>query len=204
MIILVLQKLLITDRDCKCMNLIITGNPGVGKHTTAELLLKEDFGQKYQLIDINKLAIEKGFAEKVEDGLEVDTTILKHVIKELILEKSVIVGHLAPYVLDETNIDLVIVLRKNPYELTEIYKKRGYQDSKIKQNAGSEILGIIANDSISSFGKNKTFEIDTTNKTPEEVVEVVNKLIKNQKGGETVDWLTLIEEKNEFNRFFDY
>jgi len=186
------------------VTLVITGNPGVGKHTTAELLLKEDFGQKYQLIDINKLAIEKGFAEKVEDGLEVDTTRLKHVIKELILEKSVIVGHLAPYVLDEKNIDLVIVLRKNPYELTEIYKKRGYQDSKIKQNAGSEILGIIANDSISSFGKNKTFEIDTTNKTPEEVVEVVNKLIKNQKGGETVDWLTLIEEKNEFNRFFDY
>ena len=95
-------------------------------------------------------------------------------------------------------------MRKNPYELIEIYKERGYHESKIKQNAGSEILGIIANDSITSFGKNKTFEIDTTEKTPDKVVQVINELIKNQKGADDVDWLRLVEEKNEFNRFFDY
>ena len=74
----------------------------------------------------------------------------------------------------------------------------------MKQNTGSEILGVIASDSIISFGKNKTFEIDTTEKTPDEVVVVINKIIKNQKGGDIVDWLALIEEKNEFDRFFDY
>ena len=184
------------------MNLVITGNPGVGKHTTAEVFVK-DYSD-YQLIDINKFAIENGYTEKNKDGFEVDTTKLKSAIQGLISKKSLIVGHLAPYVLDESDIDFSIVLRKNPYYLIEIYKERKYRESKIKQNIGSEILGIIANDSIISFGKNKTFEIDTTDKTPEKVVEIINEIIKNKKREDDVDWLTLVEEKNEFERFFDY
>tara|TARA_Y100000590_G_scaffold268510_1_gene301581 strand:- start:33 stop:587 length:555 start_codon:yes stop_codon:yes gene_type:complete len=184
------------------VNIIITGNPGVGKHTTAEKLMVQD--SEYQLIDINKFAIEKGLTEKVEGGLEVDTLKLKDKMKSLILEKSLIIGHLAPYVVDKSKIELVIVLRKNPYSLIEIYKKREYQELKIKENIGSEILGIIANDSISAFGKDKTFEIDTTEKTPEKILEKINELMNNPKDGDNVDWLTLIEEKNEFNRFFDY
>ena len=184
------------------MNLVITGNPGVGKHTTAEVFMKGD--SEYEMIDINKFAIQNGFTEKNKDGFEVDTTRLKDAIQGFLSERTLIIGHLAPYILDESDIDFAIVLRKNPYKLIEIYKERKYHESKIKQNAGSEILGIIANDSITSFGKNKTFEIDTTEKTPDQVVLVINKIMKNQKGGDIVDWLTLVEEKNEFDRFFDY
>ncbi len=184
------------------MNLVITGNPGVGKHTTADVFMKDN--SEYQLIDISRFAIEKGFTEKSEDGFEVDTTRLKDELQKLISKKTLFVGHLAPYVFDESDIDFVIVLRKNPYQLIEIYKEREYQEFKIKQNTGSEILGVIANDAISSFGQDKTFEIDTTDKTPEKVVDVMNNLIKNQEGGDVVDWLTLVEEKNEFDRFFDY
>ena len=67
------------------MNLVITGSPGVGKHTTAEVLMKGHLG--YQLIDINKFAIEKGFAEKNEDGFslkfEIDTFRKECLIKGL-------------------------------------------------------------------------------------------------------------------------
>ena len=101
-------------------------------------------------------------------------------------------------------IDQVIVLRKNPYDLVEIYKERKYQDSKIKENVGSEILGVIANDALKSFGKKKTFEVDTTEKTPEVVLNEINEIIKNKKGGDIVDWLSLVAEKNDMNRFFDY
>ena len=184
------------------MRLVITGNPGVGKHTIAELFIKQD--SSYKIFDISKFVIEKGFGEQVDDGIEVDTTKIKNEIKKSDLEKSVIVGHLAPYVLDKSNIDFAIILRKNPYELIEIYKKRKYQKSKIKENAGSEILGVIANDSIASFGKEKSFEIDATNKTPEIILEQIHNIINNQKGGDMVDWLKLVEEKNEINKFFDY
>jgi len=184
------------------VNLIITGNPGVGKHTIANLLQEQN--KSFQILDIGKLAIEKNLGEKIEDTIEIDTTKLANEIKKIVLEKSLIVGHLAPYVFDESVIDQVIVLRKNPYDLIEIYKERKYQDSKIKENAGSEILGVIANDALKSFGKEKTFEVDTTEKTPEAVLIEINEIIKNKKGGDIVDWLSLVAEKNDMSRFFDY
>ena len=86
----------------------------------------------------------------------------------------------------------------------KIYEERKYQSSKIKENAGSEILGVIANDSIISFGKKKSFEVDATNKTPEMILEKIQDITNNQKGNDTVDWLRLIEGKNEIGKFFDY
>ena len=185
-----------------CVNLVITGNPGVGKHTISDLFVKQN--SSYQIFDLNKFAIEKGFDEKTEDGIEVDTEKLKNEIQKLNLEKSLIVGHLAPYVLDELNIKFVIILRKNPYELIKIYEKRKYQNSKIKENAGSEVLGVIANDSITSFGKKKSFEVNATDKTPEIILKKIQDIISNQESGDIVDWLKLIEEKNEISKFFDY
>ena len=184
------------------VNLVITGNPGVGKHTIADLFAKQN--SSYQIFDINKFAIEKGLGEQTDDGIEVDTKKLKNEIQKLNLEKSLIVGHLAPYVLDELDVEFVIILRKNPYELIKIYEKRKYQKPKIKENAGSEVLGVIANDSITSFGKEKSFEIDATNKTPEMILEKIYNIMNNRKGSDIVDWLRLIEEKNEINKFFDY
>ena len=190
------------DIGMNCVNLVITGNPGVGKHTIADLFVKQN--SSYQIFDINKFAIEKGFGEQTEDGIEVDTKKLKNEIQKLNLEKSLIVGHLAPYVLDESNIGFVIILRKNPYELIKIYEKRKYQNSKIKENAGSEVLGVIANDSITSFGKKKSFEVNATDKTPEIILKKIQDIINNQENGDIVDWLKLIEEKNEMSKFFDY
>ena len=190
------------DVEMKYVNLVITGNPGVGKHTIADLFVKQN--SSYQIFDINKFAIEKGLGEQTDDGIEVDTKKLKNEIQKLNLEKLLIVGHLAPYVLDESNIEFVIILRKNPYELIKIYEKRKYQNSKIKENSGSEVLGVIANDSITSFGKKKSFEVDATDKTPEIILKRIQDIMNNQESGDIVDWLKLIEEKNEMNKFFDY
>ena len=190
------------DVEMKYVNLVITGNPGVGKHTIADLFVKQN--SSYQIFDINKFAIEKGLGEQTDDGIEVDTKKLKNEIQKLNLEKLLIVGHLAPYVLDESNVEFVIILRKNPYELIKIYEKRKYQNPKIKENSGSEVLGVIANDSITSFGKKKSFEVNATDKTPEIILKRIQDIMNNQESGDIVDWLKLIEEKNEMNKFFDY
>ena len=128
------------DQKSNCVNLIITGNPGVGKHTIAELLQKES--TSYQLLDISKFAIERNFGKKVEDGIEIDTIKLKDEIQKIVTNDSLIVGHLAPYVFDESIIDLVIVLRKNPYDLLEVYKQREYKESKIRENTGLSLIHI--------------------------------------------------------------
>ncbi len=183
------------------MSLIITGNPGVGKHTIADEFLKNE---DYDLIDINKIAIESNCVEKDEIGIQVDVQNLKNDLNKIITKKSLIVGHLAPYVVEKSNIGIVIILRKNPYKLEQVYKERGYSKEKIKENLGSEILGITAHDAISEFGTENTFQIDTTTKTPQEVVEKIQKIIQERDNDDNVDWLLEVNERDDLQKFFDY
>ena len=184
------------------MNLVITGNPGVGKHTITEYIQKKN--PEYQVLDINKFAIDEKLVQKEQESFEVDVGLLKTRITDKISNNSLIVGHLAPYVLNKSDIDLVIVLRKNPYDLIDIYASRNYSEQKSKENTGSEILGIIVNDSISAFGKEKIFQVDTTSKTPEQIIDRIHEIIEGKNNGDLIDWLSLVKEKNDFNKFFDY
>ena len=193
--ILVLQRFLIQLVLNNCM-LVLTGNPGVGKHTAASEIMKQN--TMYEIIDINNLAIELGLAEKAKETLEVYVAELKIKMKQKVSNNSLIVGHLAPYVLDESDVDVAIVLRKNPMDLIKVFKNRGYSKEKIKSNAAAEFIGVTFNDSISSFGKEKTFQIDTTNKTPEQVTSIIDKIVNGKNKGDIVDWFHLVEENKDF------
>ena len=72
--------------------------------------------------------------EKNEDINDVDTKKLAKILEHKISEENVIVGHLAPYVLDKSQVKIMIVLRRDPYELISVYKERKYTDEKIKEN----------------------------------------------------------------------
>ena len=180
------------------MSIVITGNPGVGKHT-----ITKEIAEKLELsiLDINSIAKDAGLFEKNKDTYDVDTEKLEKILEQKISEKKVIVGHLAPYVLDKNKVKIVIVLRKNPYDLISVYKERKYTDEKSKENTGSEVLGIIAHDTISKF-QEKAFQINTSGKSIQEVVEKVMALISNNEGNEEVDWLDLVTKNNDLKKFF--
>ena len=76
------------------------------------------------LFTINSIAQEFVLFEKGNETNDVDVAKLEKVIKDTILHPVLFVGHLAPYVLAPDKIKKVIVLRKNPYDLISIYKKR--------------------------------------------------------------------------------
>ena len=97
---------------------------------------------------------------------------------------------------------MAIVLRKNPYDLIQIYEKRNYSDSKKNDNLGSEILGVIAYDSIEKFGEEKTFQINTTSLTVEEITKKIEGVINGTSKGDAVDWLADITKKNDLRKFF--
>ena len=198
--ILVLQRFLIQLVSNNCM-LVLTGNPGVGKHTTASEIMKQN--TMYEIIDINNLAIELGLTEKAKETLEVYVAELKIKMKQKISNNSLIVGHLAPYVLDESDVDVAIVLRKNPMDLIKVFKNRGYSKEKIKSNTASEFIGVTFNDSISSFGEEKTFQIDTTNKTPEQVTSIIDKIVNGKNKGDIVDWFHLIDKNTAIQELLD-
>ena len=90
------------------MVLVITGSPGVGKHTIANEVLRSN---DYELLDINQIAKEKNFIEHNQGVEEVDVDKFKKYFDDIVTEKSLIVGHLAPYVLSGRNIKSAIVLR---------------------------------------------------------------------------------------------
>jgi len=182
------------------MSIVITGNPGVGKHTITKKISKI---LKLSIIDINSIAKDAGMYEEAENTNDIDTEELEKVIKEKISHSSLIVGHLAPYVLSANQVKKVIVLRRNPYELIPVYKKRAYTEEKIIDNAGSEVLGVIAYDAINQFG-DKVIQVDVTGKSISEITEKVLNIINGKEISEEVDWLDLVIKKNDLKKFFAY
>jgi adenylate kinase len=188
------------------LRLVITGNPGVGKHTSAKIITERI---NAEIIDINKVAIDNNATgKKTNLGLDVDVKRLVRLLEKLLKEKRdfVIVGHLAPYVLKPADISLVAVLRRSPYELEKTLKKRGYSVNKVRENVASEILGTSLYDSLKTFGKRKVAEFDTTDKTPKETVdEILAALQKKPKSNLIgIDWLNFVSEKGDMRRFFKY
>ena len=183
------------------MSHVITGNPGVGKHTIAKNLAKI---LDYKIMDINKIARESGLYEKTDETHDVDVSKLKKILKKKILKKSIIVGHLAPYVLTKSQISKAIILRKNPYSLFKIYKKRKYSKKKTTENLGSEVLGIIAFETVEKFGKERTFQIDTTSKSISKISKQITDIINGKADSDVIDWLSVVAKKNDLQKFFSY
>jgi adenylate kinase len=194
----------------KKLRLVITGNPGVGKHTSAKIIAEKIDAK---IIDINDVAIDNNARGKNTDlGFDVDVKKLVRVLEKLLKTKRdlVLVGHLAPYVLRPAGISLAAVLRRSPYELEKTLKKRGYSVDKVRENVASEILGISLYDSLKTFGKSKVVEIDTTGKTPKETADDILAILQNKQESRPkpkligTDWLDLVSEKGDMRRFFKY
>jgi adenylate kinase len=192
------------------LRFVITGNPGVGKHTSAKIIAEKIDAE---IIDINDVAIDNNATRKnIALGFDVDVKKLVRLLEKLLKTKRdlVIVGHLAPYVLKPAGISLVAVLRRSPYELEKTLKKRGYSVDKVRENVASEILGTLLYDSLKTFGKGKVAEFDTTGKSPEETAdEMLAALQKNTRSKPKpkllgIDWLMLVSEKGDMRRFFKY
>ncbi len=183
------------------MLIVITGNPGVGKHTISKSLA-DSIG--YEILDINQLVIDSGIGQKKSKTLDVDVSKLKKILKSKIEKNQIVVGHLAPYVLTKNQVNKAIILRQSPYKLESVYKKRKYSKQKIAENLESEILGIIAFDSISNFGSVKSYQVNTTSKSVSQITKKIIKILDGKDDGDIVDWLSLIVKKNDLKKFFSY
>src|SRR5919202_4799533 len=189
--------------------LVITGNPGVGKHTCAKYVVQK-IGSG-SIVDINELAVSHNAVldKNSKHGLEVNTKKLGKLLASRLKESSnliIIVGHLAPYVLDPTAIDVVTVLRRSPYELIRTFEERNYPFAKIRENVASEIIGVTLYDSIQKFGKEKIAEIDTTAKQPEDIAMQIVLLLKGKstKRFGAVDWISLVHKQGDVSKLLEY
>ena len=182
------------------MSIVITGNPGVGKHTVTKRISEK---LNFPIVDINIVAKNLGLFEKNGNTNDVDTKKLAKILGERKLNDTIVVGHLAPYVLEKNQVKIIIILRRNPYDLEIVYKERNYLEIKIKENTGSEVLGIIMHDTIEKF-EEKAFQIDVSKKNIQQVVEKVLEIISKKEGNEEVDWLNLVTKNNDLEKFFTH
>jgi adenylate kinase len=197
------------ERHLKRLRFVITGTPGVGKHTSARIIADK---VNAEIIDINHVAIDNNaISEKTDLGLDVDVKRLAKLLEKMLNTKRndlMIVGHLAPYVLKPEGIDMVAVLRRSPYELEKTLEERGYSADKARENVASEILGTALYDSLKTFSRSKVAEIDTTGKRPnetaEEILAALQKKPRSKPTSLGIDWLSLVSEKDDMRRFFKY
>ena len=179
---------------------VITGNPGTGKHTIAKRISEI---LDLDIIDISKVVMDHELFEKNNGVFEVDVNKLKKIIDKK--SKSILVGHLAPYVISSKNVEMAAVLRKSPYRLQSIYKKRKYSKKKSLENLGSEILGITYYDAVHQFGQKKTVQIDTSERTISDTASKVESVFKGTRAkNDKIDWLQLVLKKGDMQKFFPY
>jgi adenylate kinase len=180
----------------------------VGKHTSTKFVC-EKLGD-VKIIDINKVIIDNNAFLPNDDrnGKEVDIKKTSKLIRYELKRRGdlVIIGHLVPYVLKPDGIDLVVVMRRSPYEIIKTFEDREYSSEKIRENVASEILGISFYDALKTFGKNKLIEFDATGKTPQQNAEEMVLLLQNKLRHEIgmVDWLSLVYEKGDVQKFLEY
>lgn len=153
-------------------SIFITGTPCTGKTTLASRL-------NGRVIKINDLARSHGFIMGVdnEKGYEIiDIEKLSVHVCELIKnskETLIFEGHVT-HLLDGA--DMVIVLRVHPDVLKKRLEKRGYAESKIRENLEAEALGVCSAEAYEKY-PDSTYELDITRLSVDDAVLLAESVI---------------------------
>ncbi len=170
------------------MIVALTGTPGVGKSTVADILNEKG----YPVESVGELAERYGTIMGEEMGSRIiDTDALSSRIDRS--RFTILEGHLS----HQLNPDMIIVLRCNPKVLKDRLAKKGWEEAKILENLEAEITDSILMETLS----HKTvYEVDASERSPDEVAEVIIKLIeegsKDFQPGK-IDWILEIGDDLE-------
>ncbi|ENN96817.1 kinase [Methanocaldococcus villosus KIN24-T80] len=162
------------------MRIAITGTPGVGKTTVSKVLAKR---LNMEVIDITDVVKRYRLYIDYDEDMEsyvIDFEKLNNFLKDK--DNIILDGHVSHLL----NPDYTIVLRCDPKIIEERLRKRGYKDKKVLENVQAEILDVCLCES-----KGKVYEIDTTNRDVEDIVNEIIEAIKEGKERKgIVDWLS--------------
>lgn len=160
------------------MIIALTGTPGTGKTSVAEVLKSKEF----IIIDLNKIACDKDFLigkDKKRNSNIVDIKKFDKYIEDNYNVKTTVIveGHLSHLL---KSVEKIILLRCHPETLKKNLIKKGWNQEKIKENIEAETLDIILCEAVEIHNEKNIFEVDITEKTIEEVVSIIIKIIENK------------------------
>jgi adenylate kinase len=147
----------------------ITGTPGCGKTSVAELLRK----QGYSVLDLKTTVTP--FVLEHDDASGSDIVDVDAWADQFPYTDGFVEGAFAHYL----PCDKIIVLRCRPDVLRERLAPRGYSLEKIRENLEAEALDVILIETSDAFASEQIYEIDTTST---DIKSVVSQIISFAKG----------------------
>jgi adenylate kinase len=174
------------------MLILITGVPGTGKTTVAQILCKKLNAEE---IDVLELARQRKLIsgyDSATGSMIVDETKLSNAVKKAMIsgKNYIIASHLAHFVSPKMA-KICVILRCDPKTIEKRLAKRGYLKNKIQDNMMCEYLDCCLIEALKAGHKRHLHEIDTTKMNPEkvaaEIIDVINRKKKHSFGN--VKWL---------------
>lgn len=151
------------------MRVALTGTPGTGKTTAAELVDTD-----LAVVDLNRLVEAEGLTAGVDPDRGSWIADLDAVDERLAGRGDVLVeSHLA----HRLAVDRVVVLRCRPDVLEARLTDRGESPAKAAENAEAEALDLVLAEAVAAHGASAVYEIDTTGRAPEAVARDVEAAI---------------------------
>jgi adenylate kinase len=180
--------------------ILITGTPGTGKTTISRLLATE---LRACYVDPKTLLRRKEIDYTYDKKRKTRTVSLKRLrnrLCELAARTDhglVIDSHIALETGPLPRLVRAIVLRCDPIVLERRLERKRWSKSKIGENLQAEILDICLWDAVENYGWNKILEIDTTEKAPSRVIQLIMKDMhkKRIQRQPKVDWLLSLKRK---------
>ncbi|MDG5774929.1 adenylate kinase family protein [Haloarculaceae archaeon H-GB11] len=155
------------------MRVSVTGTPGTGK-TTATDLADIDL----DVLHLNDVIKAEGLhtgTDEDRDSLITDVAAVKEWLdgREDVLFES----HLA----HRFDADRAIVLRCHPETVEQRLRDRGESPDSARENAESEALDLILSETVSQYGIENVYEIDTTDLSPEQVATEIEAIVAGER-----------------------
>ncbi|SNZ04526.1 adenylate kinase [Natronoarchaeum philippinense] len=156
------------------MRVAVTGTPGTGKTTATERVDAD-----LDVVHLNEAVQEHGLYDDVDedrDSVIVDLDAVREWLGDR--DDVLVESHLAHHL----DVDRVVVLRCHPETLETRLGERGDEsEASIRENAESEALDVILSEAVDRHGVESVYEVDTTDRTPEEIADCIDAAVDGER-----------------------